>query len=178
MSSSASLVDHIALDQSWFEEPLDISDASAADHGARLHYQLTRIPATRSSSHAIAPDLHGLAAASASHDDLCTLNTFYVAQGFKDIGLYGPSTDLKRQARNRFICNIINTPNGPMSRLHALTDSPLNAPLVTSHLMNSKTYAGALSDSFPLHICAYYVNRAFNPTMRIYRNETTPPHIT
>jgi len=142
-------VNNISLDQSWFEEHFDISDTSATAHTTRLNYILTRLPVTRPSGRAIAPDIHGLATASVSHDDLCTLQTFYIAQGFKDIMLFEVSIDLKRQARNRFICNIIPTPSGPMSRLNALTGSPLHAPVIECTWMNTDSCAGALFDSFP-----------------------------
>ena len=62
--------------------------------------------------------------------------------------LFKASTLLKRQARNRFVCSTIPTPDGPMSRLQALTGSPLNAPLVENYMTTGK-YASALFESFP-----------------------------
>ena len=141
-------VTDILLDQSWFEEPLDISDPRLASHMAYLQYSVSRQPVTRPYNSDFAADFPGFAAASVSHDDLCTLQLFYAAHNLAMSKLFEASTLLKRQARNRFICSTIPTPDGPMSRLQALTGSPLHAPLIENCVTTSK-YASALFVSFP-----------------------------
>jgi hypothetical protein len=63
--------------------------------------------------------------------------------------LFEASILLKRQARNRFVCTTIDTVDGTMSRLQALTGSHFNAPLLETRLANAAKYASAIFDSFP-----------------------------
>ena len=115
---------------------------------AHLQYSVSRPTDTRPYNSNFAADFPGFAAASVSHDDLCTLQLFYAAHNLTMSKLFEASTLLKRQARNRFICSTIPTPDGPMSRLQALTGSPLHAPLIENCVTTSK-YASALFVSFP-----------------------------
>jgi len=141
-------VTDILLDQSWFEEPLDNSDPRLSAHMAHLQYSVSRLTDTRPYNSNFAADFPGFAAASVSHDDLCTLQLFYAAHNLTMSKLFEASTLLKRQARNRFIYSTIPTSDGPMSRLQALTGSPLHAPLIENYMTTGK-YASALFASFP-----------------------------
>jgi len=130
-------VTDIWLDRSWFEESLDISDTRLSAHMARLQYSVSRLTETRPYNRNFAADFHGFAAASVSHDDICTLQLFYAAHNLTMSKLFEARILLKRQARNRFICSTIPTQDGPMSRPQALTGSPLNAPLVETYMANT-----------------------------------------
>jgi len=131
MDKAGIKVANVSLDQSWFEGPLEIFDIRLSAHMASLHYTVSRLPATRSDNQTLAADFYGLAAA----------HTLKTSQ------LFEPSILMKRQARKRFVCTTINTVDGPMSRLQALTGSPLNAPLLETRMAN--TDKCALFDSFP-----------------------------
>jgi hypothetical protein len=110
--------------------------AHASTHG----YTLIRRP-THPAPFPLNPELYDLATHACSADDLYALHLFVASL---TIAPFAPDLthDILRQARLRFLDNIIHTPHGPMTRSQALhtamlptgTDPPMPEPNVNSGL--------------------------------------------
>jgi hypothetical protein len=124
-SSESLAVDTISIDQSWFSS-LDISGAQAALHMSTNLYQLCSLPTPRPECFTFSPGLFALAARTSSVDDLFALYHFYLADHLRHHNYLDSSLHLRKDALCRLILNLIDAPQGPVSRLHALTNDPEN----------------------------------------------------
>jgi hypothetical protein len=89
-------------------------------------YQLCSLPTPRPECFTFSPGLFALAARTSSVDDLLALYHFYLADHLRHHNYLDSSLHLRNDALCRFIINLIDTPQGPMSRLHALTNDTEN----------------------------------------------------